>query len=71
MHAQSFVCAVALALQLSHCDGAVDLGGESTAKESQSANDVNDQFRVKQRDGTGSVSDGAGTAETQGSRSRT
>jgi hypothetical protein len=33
--------------------------------------DVNNQLRVKQRDGTGSVSDAAGTAETQGSRSRT
>jgi putative peptidoglycan binding protein len=52
---------VALALQLSHRDGAVDLGAESTSKESQSVKDVNNQLRVKQRDGTGSVSDGAGT----------
>jgi hypothetical protein len=33
--------------------------------------EVNNQLRVKQHTGAGSFSDGAGTAETQGSKSRT
>ena len=44
---------------------------EDVAESASGVKEVNNQLRVKQRESTGGVSNGAGTAETPGSRSRT
>jgi hypothetical protein len=43
---------------------------EDVAESASGVKEVNNQLRVKQRESTGGVSNGAGTAETPGSRSR-